>query len=77
MDVIILRVVFIFHAGLTSSVTYEAFADWKSYSEAHAACQGHNSRHLAKIKLKNELNQAKQASNFDGLKKYWTALQVL
>ena len=65
------------HAGLSSSVEYQTFPDSKSYSEAHVACQGYNYKHLAKINELDELTQAKTASGYSNLEKYWTALQVL
>ena len=71
---------YILHTGLSSSVEYQAYSkhsDWKNYSEAHAACQGYNSKHLAKINEADELTKAKRSFGYDNLKKYWTALQVL
>ena len=65
------------HAGLSSSVKYQIFSDSKSYTEAHAVCQGDKNKHLAKINEQDELTQAKNASDYKDLKKYWTALQVL
>jgi len=65
------------HTGLSSSVEYQAFADWKNYSEAQTACQEYNSKRLARIKKPDELNQAKNASNYSAITKYWTALQAL
>ena len=65
------------HADLSSSVKYQIISDTKSYTDAHAACQGHKNQHLAKINDPDELTQAKNASDYCDSKKYWTALQVL
>jgi len=74
---IIIGVILVFLYGPSGSVEYQAFSDWKNYSEAQTACQGYNSKHLAKINEPDELTQAKKASNYSSIKKYWTALQVL
>ena len=65
------------HAGLSSSVEYQAFSDSKSYSEGHVACQGYDYKQLAKINEPDELTHTKNAPGYSHLKKYWTALQVL
>ena len=65
------------HAGLSSSVKYQAFSEWKNYSEAHTACKEYNFKHPARINGADDLRQAKNVSGYDDLRKYWTALQVL
>jgi len=73
---LIVGAILVFLYGLSSSVEYQTFSDSKSYSEAHVACQGYNYKHLAKINELDELTQAKTASGYSNLEKYWTALQV-
>ena len=68
---------YILFAGLSSGLQYQAFNDWKNYSEAYADCQEINFKSLAKISSTNQLNQARNSSGYENEKKYWTALQVL
>ena len=68
---------YILFTGLTTGVQYQAFKDWKNYSEAYADCQGRNFKGLAKIGTSNQLNQARNSSGYDYHRKHWTALQVL
>ena len=56
---------------------YQTISDSKSYTDAHAVCQGNKNQHLAKINDPDELTQAKNAFDYSDSKKYWTALQVL
>ena len=68
---------YILLAGLSSGVQYQAFKNWKNYSEAYADCQRRNFKNLAKLFTKNQLNQARNSSGYENWKKYWTTLQVL